>query len=94
MRRSSNPMRRMSASKSARMPRYRATVEEARKKHLLCARCRLPEPLEPHHTHGRVGDNLFRFLLLCRKCHQWINDNTKAAKSGGWIVDSVKHAKP
>jgi hypothetical protein len=34
-----------------------------------------------HHKAGRIGDNLFKhFLSVCRKCHDWIEDNPEEAK--------------
>lgn len=38
-----------------------------------------------HHPNGRIGDNLFNFVTVCRPCHNWIHQNPKKAKELGYL---------
>lgn len=86
----SKPLHKMSANLSGRMTRYRKLVEQAGRIWSHCLRCNKSRALEPHHLSGRSGENLFRFLMICRPCHNWIHTHTKQAKKDGWLVDSLK----
>lgn len=92
------PLRKMSAKKAARIPRYRSMVRASKSEQrertggcLVCRRCKsICDDLETHHTHGRSGDNLFIFVMLCAPCHRHIHTHAKQARIDGWIIDSTK----
>lgn len=60
--------------------------------HQICAVCGKRgtkiDPLEPHHTRGRIGglrcDARF-FLAVHRQCHTWIHNNPNEARDRGLI---------
>jgi hypothetical protein len=39
--------------------------------------------MDPHHPHGRAGDNLLRFCWIHRHCHTFIHDNPSKGKAMG-----------
>jgi hypothetical protein len=48
-----------------------------------CFRCGLEankDILQRHHTHGRSGDNLYKYEYCCVKCHEWIHANPNKAR--------------
>ena len=51
----------------------------------ICLRCQSTESIDCHHPKGRVGDNLYYFIFLCRPCHDWAHANPSAAKEDGYI---------
>lgn len=86
----------MSPQKLAIQPRYRAALRDARlaqvaaRGHMFCVLPDCPRKgaecfPDPHHTQGRVRENLLIFILVCRTCHQWINDHQKLAREKGLI---------
>lgn len=85
-------LRPMSKAKAAMNERYRDAVNAARVAQLkergdgYCVRCGRTCIPGPHHTHGRVGENLLKFILICwRPCHVWINEHQKEARKEGLI---------
>jgi len=76
-----------SKKQKARMGEYRALLEEFWKKpeNQKCRRCGARGPLDPHHTHGRSGDNLFKIIPVCRPCHDWIHQNPNQARQDGYL---------
>lgn len=86
------PLRKMSAKKASRMPMYRAMVKyeiELQRVRTngpnVCLRCKEISDVEPHHTQDRIGDSLFVFVLICRRCHSWIHTHTKLSRKEGWL---------
>jgi hypothetical protein len=76
-----------STKQAARLAHYHAMVDswEGRR---VCAFCGLHADfckLEPHHPHGRGGDNLFRVVLLCSSHHHWVHAYPDRAYELGWL---------
>lgn len=85
------PLRPMSAKKKAMQPSYRKAYRDAmyaqleEKGNTYCEKCLSASMVEPHHTQGRIGENLLIFKLLCGPCHDFIHSNPKIARSEGWL---------
>lgn len=78
-----------------RQEEWRLYVRAKRKflrEHTDCFKCEEFIPLkerELHHWAGRNGALLYYvpyFRCACRKCHDWIHNNVKAAQKAGWIA--------
>lgn len=55
------------------------------------SKCEMPgctnTELEIHHKSGRIGDNLFKNLMvICRKCHIFIHENPSLSLKNGWLI--------
>ena len=42
--------------------------------------------MDPHHPHGRHGDNLFNFVWAHRACHNGAHHNVRQSKKYGIIT--------
>lgn len=40
---------------------------------------------EFHHPCGRIGKNLFDFVLIAPETHRWIHQHPKLARGRGWL---------
>jgi len=91
------PIRPVSAKKAKWLPLY-AKAKRERLAQMInelgcykcekCGRitgCNVEPNLEPHHTQGRINENILIFKLVCRICHRWIHDHGKEARETGWI---------
>lgn len=50
--------------------------------------------LEPHHPHGRNGDNLFKVIPCCSAHHRWIHEHPAAAFAAGWLTPAYRGYAP
>ncbi len=91
------PMRQVSAKKAKWLPLY-AKAKRDRLADMLaefgcykCEKCQritgvnMEPNLEPHHTQGRINENILVFKLVCPICHRWIHDHGKEARATGWL---------
>ena len=56
---------------------------------LPCAHCKTRYPtrfMDAHHPAGRHGENLLRFIWLCRSCHNAAHHDPKWAESEGLLM--------
>jgi hypothetical protein len=97
--RSKTPLKRSGRLRAASPKRQNEYNKYAKEKkayiaiHPQCERCNTKKATDLHHKAGRVGQWLYRseyFAALCRKCHDWIHQNGKEARSLGWVIDSHK----
>lgn len=54
----------------------------------ICEVCRIEGTkytLDCHHTHGRSGENMLKYVYVCRECHNWIHGNPNEAKKQGYL---------
>lgn len=51
----------------------------------LCNKNVKKSECEPHHTHGRVGENLLKYIWIHPECHKWIHENSKKARELGLL---------
>ena len=70
------------AEKTARMNRQRE-----QRGGTFCERCDKLRWVDGHHPYGQAGKWILIFFLICRKCHDWIHANGKAAREEGWTKD-------
>ncbi len=54
-----------------------------------CTLCGILSDLDGHHPYGRVKENILRFILVCRPCHNQIHNYGSWAREVGLIVDST-----
>ena len=81
------PLKPMSPKMTERMKKYRKLLKEfwAKEENSRCRKCGAHGDLDPHHTHGRGGENLFTIIPLCRKCHDGVHANPNKARQEGWL---------
>lgn len=80
-------IRQASKSKGKLLAKYLA-AKYAAAKIGGCANCNktfLRGDLDAHHTHGRAGRNILRFVFICRSLHTKIHANGKLAREAGWL---------
>lgn len=41
--------------------------------------------MDAHHTHGRSGENILRYIYVHRECHDWIHGHPKQARERGLL---------
>ena len=80
-------VRKVSRTHEQRWNRCRGWIKIAMHGLARCERCKKHKAgdLQPHHTHGRSGDNLFKVIPLCSTCHQWTHDHPDTAYALGWL---------
>lgn len=91
------PIRKVSAKKAKWLPLY-AKAKLDRLAAMLaefgcykcekCSRitgCNAEPNLEPHHTQGRINENILIFKLICPVCHRYLHDHGKEARATGWL---------
>lgn len=77
-------LRPVSGQRKAIWAQYRAALKD-RARGATCANCGAKRFLEPHHPYGRRGENLLRFVFICRSLHHIIHAHSDAAKEAGWL---------
>lgn len=53
-----------------------------------CKICKIEgtkDTLDRHHTHGRNGENMLKYIYVCRECHDWIHGNPNEAREQGYL---------
>jgi hypothetical protein len=84
------PINKISNSQKKRHANYMLLRNEYLLENPICERCNLHFATECHHKKGKDGINLFRhFMAVCRKCHQYIEVNSKEAKEEGWTISRI-----
>lgn len=77
-----------------KMRKYTAWIKVA----MVGQRCAFPGcasfDLEPHHTGGRHGDNLFKVIPCCRSHHRWIHEHPDAAFELGYLTPAYRGFAP
>ena len=51
----------------------------------VCAVKGRKEEMDAHHTHGRSGENILRYIWVHRVCHDWIHGNPNKARERGFL---------
>ena len=82
------PIRGVSVKMRSMLAQYRALKREANPLQ-ACANCGKvfnKGELDAHHTHGRIGDRILRFVWICPSLHKRIHAQAKLAREVGWLA--------
>jgi len=88
-------LRKVSRTHEQRWNRYRGWIKIAMHGLARCERCKKHKAgdLQPHHTHGRSGDNLFKVIPLCSTCHAWVHEFPNEAYAEGWLQPEYRNVQ-
>tara|TARA_Y100000310_G_scaffold339867_1_gene433908 strand:- start:3766 stop:4092 length:327 start_codon:yes stop_codon:yes gene_type:complete len=96
LKRGTKPLKRTPLSPISKNPRAvakRRLYEKNKKEYLMghpnCEKCGKTGERDLHHKAGRSGTNYTdkeTFMAACRACHDWIHQNPKEARAGGYLV--------
>lgn len=69
---------------------YKIVIKKLKKEHPICERCHSAMSTDAHHVIPRsVRPDLVldpgNLKMLCRPCHNWINENREVAYETGWL---------
>lgn len=81
-----SPLRRVSKDKALCNSRYHREKAKRIKENPICVVCQSRWAKDGHHPDGQQGEKIMNFILVCRPCHQKIEDNKKWAREEGWIT--------
>ena len=88
-------LRKVAKGNEARMRKYKRWVSGMMFGAKCCFHgCGRIVGLEPHHPHGRTGENLFKVTALCHDHHAWIHAHPDAAFNAGWLTPIYRGYAP
>jgi len=99
-------LRKVAVTKAAPMSSYHAWIKACKEGIGMtkCPSCQWSmeaSSMDPHHPYGRLGQNLWKVVLVCRACHDSFHLSPSDALARGWLqpeyrgyVSSPKHPKP
>ena len=51
----------------------------------VCGIAGMKGAMDAHHTHGRGGESILRYIYVHRECHDWIHGHPKQAREKGFL---------